>query len=122
MSFLEPEIAKLEGRKVAWWRLSTLLLLSSATVILVNYFGVLLVTSILLGPASIALTISRSPWQAMMSASLISLLTLMSGTLVTTFWFDCPTSCFVALENFLFLIFFFYSPLSRHTRSEVPAR
>jgi len=99
----DEEYAKVSGINVK--RINTMLILLTAlTVVLaMKIVGTMLVSSLLIFPAAVALQLSRSFTSAILCSSLVAVVTVLSGIAVS-FIFNLPTGAAIVLLNLLFLI------------------
>ncbi len=86
---LNKDIAKIHGIKAGSIELLFLILLSLVILLTIKIVGALLVTSMLLIPAMAARLLSTNPWQMIMFAVLIALISNLVG-LYASFYFDLP--------------------------------
>jgi zinc transport system permease protein len=99
----DEEYAHVSGIKVK--RINTMLILLTAlTVVLaIRIVGTMLVSSLLIFPAAVALQLSLSFAATILCASLVAVGTVLAG-IVFSFIFDLPTGAAIVLLNLLLLI------------------
>lgn len=91
---IDPELASSEGLPVKALRLQLLLMLSLLIALSMKLVGALLITALLVIPASASRLISRSPLQMALIASLLGGLSVLLG-LACSFYWDLPAGASV---------------------------
>ena len=89
-TLVSSEIARAEGVSIHRMRLILLVMLALLVAVGMKVVGALLITAMLIIPAASARRLARTPEQMAAAASLIGLLAVMSG-LVLSFYWDTPT-------------------------------
>lgn len=87
---VDPELAQAEGVNVASVQTRYMLLLAIIVAISIKIVGVLLITALLVIPATAARPCAKSPEGMAGGASLIGILAVIIGVLISHFW-DVPT-------------------------------
>lgn len=104
---LHEELAAVEGVSVAKTQWQYLLLMAAVFAVSMKLIGVLLITALLIIPASAARQISRSPEQMAVMASGMGALSVFLGIMASKQW-DWPTGpSIVVASTALFLLIFF---------------
>jgi zinc transport system permease protein len=100
---INAELAKSCGRQTKWPQFIFIISLAIGIALMIDILGLLLITSMLLIPASSAVIVSRSPFVMLVSAILISIISFYAG-LFLSYEFDLPSSAtVVAICFFVFL-------------------
>ncbi len=94
LSALSPELAAVRGRSPAWLELGFLGILALATAMALPVVGVLLVFSLMVGPASAARTLASRPLPAMVLSAGLALLTVWAA-IALSYLTDWPVGLFV---------------------------
>ncbi|MFP6559387.1 metal ABC transporter permease [Paraburkholderia sp. B3] len=82
LSSVDPELAALQGVRVRLVGLLHLLALALAVSLSAITVGAILSTALLVGPAAIALRVTRRPWQALLLSAVIGVLATWTGILL----------------------------------------
>jgi len=101
---LDSDLAQVEGVKVRQVQAAYILLLALVVAIAIKIVGVLLITALLLIPAAAARPLAKSPEQMAMLASLIGMIAVFVGVLISHFW-DVPTGPAIVVTSSGVLIF-----------------
>ena len=86
---VEPELAAVEGANVARVRTALMVITALVIAIAMKIVGVLLITALLIIPAATARRISSTPESMAVIASLVAMLSVVSG-LATSWYIDTP--------------------------------
>ncbi|HXV24911.1 MAG TPA: metal ABC transporter permease [Alphaproteobacteria bacterium] len=101
---VHEELARAEGKPVAWAKLAYLLLIALLVAVAMKIVGVLLVTALLIIPAAAARGLSRSPEAMAALAALAGILSVLAG-LAASWWLDTPSGpSIVAAATVLFFL------------------
>jgi zinc transport system permease protein len=101
---IHEELARVEGVKVTWVRLSFLLMVAIVVAVAMKIVGILLITSMMIIPPAVARAFSRTPEQMALLASLIGSLAVVIGLSMSWHW-DTPTGpSIVVAATFLFIV------------------
>jgi zinc transport system permease protein len=93
---VDEDLAKVEGLPVIWIRTALMLILALVIAIAMKVVGVLLITALLIIPASAARYLSKSPEQMAGFASAIGVVATMAGLAASFFW-DTPAGPSIVL-------------------------
>lgn len=106
---LNPDIARIHGIKVKVIELSFLILLALSIFSTIRMVGSLLITSILITPAMAARMVSRQPWEMIIIAIIIAIISNLMG-IIFSFYQDVPIAPTIILIEALiyFIIFIFF--------------
>jgi len=88
---VHEELARIEGIAIARTRLIFMLIIALVIAIAMKIVGVLLITSLLIIPASTARYFAKTPEQMAWIASLIGSIAVIIGV-ISSLWWDLPTS------------------------------
>ena len=86
---VSPELAKIEGRRVAMLDLMLIILLAFTVALAMKVVGILLISALLIIPPAAAHSLSRSPQQMAIVASLIGVISVALGMWASFYW-DTP--------------------------------
>jgi zinc transport system permease protein len=101
---VHEELARAEGKPVAWAKLAYLLLIALLVAVAMKIVGVLLVTALLIIPAAAARGLSRSPEVMAALAAFAGILSVLAG-LAASWWLDTPSGpSIVAAATVLFFL------------------
>ena len=98
-SSLDEEVAEAKGVPVAGVGLAFMLLIAAATSIAVQVVGVLLIFSLMVTPAAVAMRLARRPAQGIMISVAIALLATWFGLFIS-FYIPYPVSFFITASTF----------------------
>ena len=87
---VDPAIAKVEGVPIEAMRITLIFMMALVFAIAMKLVGVLLITALLIIPASAARWLSRSPEQMALLASILGIIAVASGLWISLIW-DWPT-------------------------------
>ena len=105
---VNAEIAEIEGANVNRLNLVLVLLVALTIAVSMKIVGVLLITSLLIIPPAAARSLSTTPEEMAIKASLIGCFSVLLG-LVSAFYFDVPVGpSIVMVATFIFLFLYFY--------------
>jgi len=108
MVAIDEELAQVEGKNVQALRLLLMLLMAFVVAVAMKTVGILLVTALLIIPAATAQRISRSPETMALGASLIGILCVPGGLLLSAFA-DTPSGpSIVICAALTFLVSFLF--------------
>ncbi len=108
---VHAEIAEIEGVNESRLNLILVLLIALTIAVSMKIVGVLLITSLLIIPPAAARPLATTPEQMAGKASLIGVISVLSG-LVSAFYFDVPAGpSIVAVATLIFLCFYFFSSI-----------
>ncbi len=88
-SSISEELASVEGINVSLMRLILMLLVGLVIAVGMKFVGALIITSLLIIPAAIARRFARTPEQMAIGASIIGIVSVLSG-LALSWWYDTP--------------------------------
>ena len=101
---VHEELARAEGRPVAFAKLAYLLLIALIVAVAMKIVGVLLVTALLIIPAAAARGLARSPEAMAALAALAGTISVLAG-LAASWWLDTPSGpSIVAAATLLFFL------------------
>lgn len=98
-----PDLLKAEGGNIKYIKLSFSLVLSLFVAISFKIVGILMITAMLILPASSALSISRSPFQMIRNSIIIACISTIIG-IYSSFKFDTPMSPSIIVTSFIFFL------------------
>jgi zinc transport system permease protein len=95
---VEPDLAAVEGINVARVRTALMLITALVIAIAMKIVGVLLITALLIIPAATARRISATPESMAVIASLVAMISVMSG-LATSWYVDTPVGPSIVISS-----------------------
>lgn len=110
---LSEELAKAEGINIERQKLLFILLVALTVAMAMKIIGILLITALLIIPASTARLLSRSPEGMALSASGIGLIAIISG-LTSSYQFDTTTGPSIVVSAAALFFFTYIIQLIRH--------
>ncbi|WP_197737290.1 metal ABC transporter permease [Aquicella siphonis] len=103
-SSIEPEMAEAKGISLYWMSVFFVVILSMAVTLASQVVGVILVFTLLIGPAAIAVQCTHHTWAGIMLSVALAILVVWMG-IVLTFFTDWPISFWITA-----LVFLLYLP------------
>jgi len=107
---VSPELANIEGRPVGALNLLLIVLLAITVALAMKVVGILLISALLIIPPAAARSVSRSPAQMAVFASLVGVVSVLLG-MWASFWWDTPAGPSVVVSA---MGLFMLSLLRRH--------
>ncbi len=104
LSSIDENLAKTEGKVPAFSKFILMISISLAVAFGIQLVGALLVSSLLIVPASAARFLSRSPEQMALTASLIGIASVITGISVSAL-FDLPSGPSIVVVALVFFLF-----------------
>ncbi len=98
-----PDLLKAEGGNIKAVKLSFSLILSLFVAIAFKIVGILMITAMLILPASCALQISKSPYQMIRNSIIIGCISTITG-IYASFEFDIPMGPSIIVSSFIFFL------------------
>jgi len=99
-SSLEPEIAEAKGISLFWISLVFLLILAAAVTLTSQVVGIILIFTLLVGPAAIAIQWTKKFWTGMSVSVLVAMITVWLG-IGLAYLTDWPLSFWISTSIFL---------------------
>ncbi|MDP2504666.1 zinc ABC transporter permease subunit ZnuB [Oceanobacter sp. 3_MG-2023] len=100
---VSPELAAIDGYPVARLQLLLILMLALVIALAMKIVGILLVSAMLIIPPAAARSLSRTPEQMALFASLIGLVSVLMG-MSASFWWDTPAGPSVVVAATLLFV------------------
>jgi zinc transport system permease protein len=102
----DEQFARITGIKTKQINIALIMLTAITVVLAVKVVGIMLVSAMLILPASTALQISRGFKAAMITAAIIAVFSVLAGITIS-FYADLPAGATVVLVNFLLFVLSF---------------
>jgi zinc transport system permease protein len=100
---IHEDLARVEGVPVLFVKWMLVFITAVIFAIAIKLVGALLITALLVIPASAARKLSKTPEQMAIFASIIGILSVVAGIFISQ-WMDCPTGPAIVSTSFLFFI------------------
>lgn len=113
-STVSPDIASAEGLPVTRANLVFILLIALVIAVAMKLIGVLLITSLLIIPASTARQFAHSPESMAIIAAFIASIAVLAGLEASLIWDTTPGPSIVLSAFLLFLFSLAFAPILRH--------
>jgi zinc/manganese transport system permease protein len=97
---LEPELAEAKGLSLFWMGLLFLLILAAAVTLTSQVVGVILIFTLLVGPAAIAIQWTRRFWTGMLTSIALAVFIVWAG-IYLSYVSDWPVSFWISVSIFL---------------------
>lgn len=97
---LEPELAEAKGISLFWTALLFILILAAAVTLASQVVGVILIFTLLVGPAAIAIQWTRRFWSGLLMSIVLAILIVWLG-ICLSFMTDWPVSFWISASIFL---------------------
>tara|TARA_A100000171_G_C2077794_1_gene118077 strand:- start:250 stop:816 length:567 start_codon:yes stop_codon:yes gene_type:complete len=111
---LHEDLAAVEGIRIGILNFFFMVLLSLTIALSTQYLGVLLVTALLILPASSSRYLSNTPFQMVIIAFLIGVLGLILGFWTSSYFDTATAPSLVASHVLIFIIVLLVHPLKQH--------